>query len=112
MDAVTKDAMNAALKGVGRADYYKGMSYYIVNIKHLGTVEKNTSNEYQPAYYGIVRNHAYEIAIESISGLGTPVIDPDEEHEEPITPTDSESYVAAKINILAWHVVNQTVTLQ
>ena len=111
MDSVTTDAMNAALKGVGRADYYKGMSYYIVNIKHLGTKEKE-GNVYQDGYYGVVRNHAYEIAIESISGLGTPVIDPDEEHEEPITPTDSESYVAAKINILAWHVVNQTVTLQ
>lgn len=112
MQSVTPDVINTYLYGVKRADYYNGKSYYIVNIKHLGTVEKDASNVYQPAYYGIVRNHAYEIAIESISGLGTPVIDPNEEHEEPITPTDSESYVAAQINILAWHVVNQTVTLQ
>lgn len=112
MQSVTTDVINTYLYDVKRADYYKGMSYYIVNIKHLGTVEKDASNVYQPAYYGIVRNHAYEIAIESIKGLGTPVVDPDEEHEEPITPTDSESYVAAKINILAWHVVDQTVTLQ
>ena len=112
MVATNAATVNATLAAVPRADYYNGMSYYIVNIKHLGTVEKNASNEYQPAYYGVVRNHAYEISIESIVGLGTPVIDPYEEHEEPITPTDSESYVAAKINILAWHLVKQTVTLQ
>lgn len=56
----------------------------------------------------VVRNHWIQIDVNSISGLGTPVAKPD----KPIDPEKIEEetyYVAAKINILKWKMVSQTV---
>ena len=103
---------NEVLANVENAKIWNGMSYYIVNIEHLGTTEKDASNVYQPAFYGVVRNHAYEITFTGVKGLGTPVYDPETVYPEPVTPENTESYVAAEINVLAWHLVKQTVTLQ
>lgn len=60
--------------------------------------------------YGVVRNHYYIITINSIKNLGKAVNDPD----EVIVPNDEDSksyYVAAKINVLSWKVVKQSVDL-
>ena len=84
-----------------------GMAYYIVNIEHLGT----KTDDYREGYYGIVRNHAYEITFSGIKGLGTPVYSATTEYPEPVTPDFTESYVAAEINILSWHLVQQDVIL-
>ena len=102
---------NAVLKAVENAKVWNGKSYYIVNIEHLGDKEKE-GNVYQEAFYGVVRNHAYEITFSGVKGLGTPVYDPATVYPEPVTPENTESYVAAEINVLAWHLVKQTVTLQ
>ena len=107
---------NAVLKGVANAKVWtNGMAYYIVNIKHLGSVEK-TGDElesvYNSAYYGVVRNHAYEVTFNGVVGLGTPVYSATTEYPEPVTPDFTDSYVAAEINVLAWHLVQQEVTLQ
>lgn len=102
---------NAVLKAVENAKIWNGKSYYIVNIEHLG-VNKKDGDTYLPAYYGVVRNHAYEITFTGVKGLGTPVYDPTTIYPEPVTPENTESYVAAEINVLAWHLVKQTVTLQ
>ena len=107
---------NAVLKGVANAKVWTdGMAYYIVNIKHLGSVEK-TGDElesvYNSAYYGVVRNHAYEVTFNGVVGLGTPVYSATTEYPEPVTPDFTDSYVAAEINVLAWHLVQQEVTLQ
>ena len=61
--------------------------------------------------YGIVRNHIYDIAINSVSGLGTPVLDP-EEVIVPQKPTNDETYLGARINILSWRVVKQNIDLE
>ena len=80
-----------------------GMAYYYTTIKHLG--EKGKLGE-----YGIVRNHSYQISLNSIKGFGTPVYDPNK-IIVPTVPSDDKTYLAAKINVLSWRVVPSTVDL-
>lgn len=80
-----------------------GRTYYYTPIKHLG--KKGSIAE-----YGIVRNHSYQISLNSIRGFGTPVYDPDKEID-PVVPSDDLTYLAARINVLSWRVVPSTVDL-
>lgn len=80
-----------------------GMAYYYTTIKHLG--EKGKLGE-----YGIVRNHSYQISLNSIKGFGTPVYNP-EKTIVPAIPSNDKTYLAAKINVLSWRVVPSTVDL-
>lgn len=99
-------AAEAVLGDLGTAQCWKnGYCYYYVDIEHFGTFDGDHLS-------GLVRNHQYQITVNSISGWGTPVYDP----SDPIVPEkpadDEYSYVAATINILKWKVVNQNVDLQ
>lgn len=99
------NAMNAALKGVASAVLYtEGETFYYVDIKHLGAPES-------VAEFGIVRNHAYNITINSIKGYGSPVYTGTKFVDYPSTP-DQNTFVSAKINILSWRLVNQSVDIQ
>lgn len=80
-----------------------GMAYYYTTIKHLG--KKGKLGE-----YGIVRNHSYQISLNSIKGFGTPVYEP-EKIIVPAIPSNDKTYLAAKINVLSWRVVPSTVDL-
>lgn len=80
-----------------------GQTYYYTAIPHLGSTGK-------VGEYGVVRNHVYQINITEIKGFGTPVYDSDETII-PVTPADDASYLAAKINVLAWKIVEKEVTL-
>lgn len=84
--------------------YKNGMTYYFVDIEHLGTND---------AAYGVVRNHVYQIDINSIKGYGSPIYNGlgfiVEQPEYPEVYEDS--YVAAKINVLSWKVVKQSVNV-
>lgn len=85
--------------------YMSGQTYYYIDIKHLGTSGKD-------AEYGIVRNHIYDIEIQSIKGYGTPVYGSTDNIIVPETPIEEEGvYVAAKINVLSWRVVKQGVNI-
>lgn len=97
---------NEYLKGVEPALLYSnGMTYYIVDIKHLGKTGT-------PSEYGVVRNHVYQIDIEKITGYGSPVYNGSSNLENPEYPEVSESsYVAARINVLSWKVVKQGVNI-
>lgn len=85
-----------------------GMAYYYTTIKHLG--EKDKSGKPKLGEYGIVRNHSYQISLNSIKGFGTPVYDP-KKIIVPTIPSDDKTYLAAKINVLSWSVVPSTVDL-
>lgn len=87
------------------ASYWKdGRCYYFTDIKHNlidNTTSKNVS--------GVVRNHVYDINLNSINGLGIPVSG---EAESVIVPTEtSDEYYSlnATINILQWKLVTQEV---
>lgn len=73
-----------------------GKCYYYAPIEHFG------------AQIGVVRNHIYDLELNSIEGLGTPVVDPDEPID-PEKPVDELFYLSAKINILSWKLVTNTV---
>lgn len=80
-----------------------GRAYYYVPIKHLGGTG-------ELAEYGIVRNHFYKITLTGIKGFGTPVYDPDKV-VDPIVPTYENTYLAARVQVLQWRVVNQNASL-
>ena len=93
------------LAGIDPAQMWtNGYTYYYTTIKHFGAEGKTGE-------YGMVRNHVYDIKIDGITGFGTPVYEP----SEIITPEKPEEDVAlnlsARINILAWRLVSQNVTL-
>jgi hypothetical protein len=76
-----------------------GKCYFYVPVEHLGGLE------------GVVRNHWYQIGVNSVSGLGTPIAD----ENDPIDPEkieDETYYVAAQVKILKWKMVSQSVDLQ
>lgn len=81
----------------------EGQTYYYFPIQHLGGQGSN-------AEFGVVRNHVYACTINSLSGLGTPVFDPNETIV-PEKPTQEVNYIAAKIEVLTWRLVNQGVGL-
>lgn len=81
-----------------------GMTYYYTPIRHLA------QNKTEMGYYGVVRNHSYRITINTISGFGTPVYNPDE-IIVPVIPKDTETFLAARINVLSWRVVTSNVDL-
>lgn len=80
-----------------------GRAYYYVPIKHIG-------GPGELAEYGIVRNHFYKITLTGIKGFGTPVYDPDKV-VDPIVPTYENTYLAARVQVLQWRVVNQKASL-
>ena len=84
-----------------------GRAYYYVPIKHLGSTDANAD---AIAEYGIVRNHFYKITLAGIKGFGTPVYDP-AKVVVPAVPTYQDTYLAARVQVLQWRVVNQNASL-
>lgn len=100
---VDKNTVLAAIEA-DKAEIRKdGRAYYYVPIKHLGGTG-------ELAEYGIVRNHFYKITLTGIKGFGTPVYDPDKV-VDPIVPTYENTYLAARVQVLQWRVVNQNASL-
>lgn len=100
---VSKAEINAELAKEPIEVRMDGDTYYYTPIKHLGTA--GTLGE-----YGVVRNHSYQVTINSIKGWGTPVYDPSKVIV-PTIPSNEKSYLAAKVNVLSWRVVNSKVDL-
>ena len=96
-----KDEVNTILNAVRPAKIWNEGGYYFMDIKHLAAKTGDVGE------FGLVRNHLYDITISGITGLGTPVYDP-EKVITPEKPEGDESFIAARINILAWRVVSQS----
>lgn len=82
----------------------EGMAYYYIPIQHLAT------DATKAGYYGIVRNHLYDVNVTGMEGFGTPVYNETWEIK-PTVPDETKTYLAAKINVLQWRVVSQNVNL-
>lgn len=106
-EAMTKgEVENASAKA---KMYNNGWAYFWGPIKH------NTDEEGKVGYYGVVRNHSYQITINSFTGLGAPMDenvgggDPEEDDptpDNPIIPDPEDikdAYINATINVLSWH---------
>lgn len=102
-DAQYKQAFTTDI--VERANCFtNGLMYYCVPIEHLA------SDTEAYGVHGVVRNHDYQITVTGVNTLGKGIYDP----AEPIVPGDKSQkwYLAAKININAWHVVTQSTVLE
>ena len=100
----SNDELNSSLAESPVQVRKEGMTYYYTPIRHLA------QNKTEMGYYGVVRNHSYRITINTMSGFGTPVYDP-KEVIDPVIPKDTETYLAARINVLSWRVVPSSVDL-
>lgn len=115
------DEVNDALKQVTKYD--KGFAYYPIRIKHFGSSKALAAGGYEYGLvtwdakkhtqadrydnnneqkflgrYGVLRNNWYDLGINSISGVGSPIV-PD----APSTPDDElESFISVRINVLSW----------
>lgn len=108
-DNVTE--VNAMLLTYGYARMYgEGLAYFSVPIQHLGFAEVGATKDGLLDYancgagsFGLVRNHLYQININSITGLATALRSPD----QPIVPPMDEQtyYISAKLNVLNWRLV-------
>lgn len=113
--------VNDALKQVTK--YNEGYAYYPIRIKHFGSSKAlvaggyeyglvtwnaalhtqadrydNNSDEKFLGRYGVLRNNWYDLGINSISGVGSPVVP-----KAPDTPDDElESFISVRINVLSW----------
>lgn len=107
------DEVNAQLLGVGYMDMFnEGLGFYSVPIRHLNWNDNlyNATTGYDWANMpsgalGVVRNHVYNITVDRIAGLATALRSP----EQPIVPAKDEAnqYIAARLNVLAWNIVNE-----
>lgn len=104
--ALNTDQVNSyIIDRIGQILVWKeGYTYYYVDIRHLGDKEF-------PGFEGVVRNHIYQININSIKGLGTPVFNPDEVIY-PATPEEDDQVLTAIVNILQWRIVSQDYTIE
>lgn len=117
-EGTVAEKINTALAAAGGAKVWNsGATYYYFDVRHLANptfseagAALEDAKKNQPGYYGIVRNHVYKTTINSITGLGTPVFRPDE-IIIPEKPADEFGYIAARINVLAWRIVNNNYDL-
>lgn len=91
--------------------YNGGKMFYSVPVKHNKNLEETAEG-----FYGVVRNHWYEIKVNKVESLGHGVFVPGEGSTpgEPLIPEDPKDptyYLGATINILSWKVVSQEVDL-
>lgn len=107
VELLTQDVKDYLIEIGGAKAWTDGFTYYYFDINHLG----HGINGAKFGDVGVVRNHVYAANITSLSGLGTPVYDPDETIY-PEKPEDEYIYIAADIKVLSWRVVNFNVPLE
>lgn len=113
---VNVEELKAALAAAQSANhpacqYTGGRSFYYIPIQHLGAGVVKID---ELGYYGVVRNHQYQLNITQFSRIGHAVFNPDSETEIVLPPNKPESplyYVGANINILSWKIVTNNVIL-
>lgn len=111
------DANRVLMQQVGFANFYKnGHAYYNIPVKHYGWYRPGNPNrtngtdnatidwnKVMVGDFGMVRNHAYNIQVNSITGLATGI---GGDADPIVPPADTKDYyVAYKIRILKWAVV-------
>lgn len=84
--------------------YTDGKCYYFVEIEHVAAT---TGDNATAAIKGIVRNHIYDLTLNSIQGPGIPVFNP-QDKVIPQNPEDENLfYLGARVNVLDWRIVSQ-----
>lgn len=88
--------------------YTDGKAYFNIPIRHLG---QKDGESLSAGYYGVVRNHTYEITVDKIANTAMATgIFKDEEEIVPSTTNDNYN-LKANFKVLAWRIVTHNVTL-
>ena len=88
--------------------YTDGKSYYFVEIEHVA--ETGSGETATPAINGIVRNHIYDLTLNSIAGPGIPVFNPADKNIPQEPEYEKNLYfLGARVNVLDWRIVSQGV---
>ena len=89
-----------------KVPYWKrGQGYFYLPIVHnADQVDGVTKKD---GYYGVLRNHLYQVNITSMVGMGTPNPSEDNRTITPQKPIEDEYYVQAQVNALRWRFVKQ-----
>ncbi len=95
--------------GTSYPNYYNsGLMYYHVPIEHLG-LSTTTTHNFATGDYGVVRNHWYDITINSIASMGRGIAQP----TEVIVPIGDNGIqttaIGASTKIYSWKEYDQTV---
>ncbi len=100
-----------ALADARDIEWYNTRNIYYIPVEH--NASNSATDNSAEGYYGVVRNHWYKIEINSFSKVGHGVYDPDDTTIEikPGKPDDPLYYLGARINVLSWRVINQSVDL-
>lgn len=107
--AKTKEDINALLANIEKALYYdEAETLYYVDVAHLGYANPGD----HAGDYGVVRNHIYNVVLNSFGGLGSPVYVPGGNLVYPNDPLDTGEYVSAEVRVLSWRLVDQVVDIQ
>jgi len=88
-----------------------GMCYYYANIEHHKTLAEDGTTVTE-LHEGVIRNHIYNLNLQSIKGVGVPVFNPTQDIYPKRPDEENLFYLAARINILKWKIVNQNVNLE
>ena len=103
---------NTAQSALSPEAYTGGAMYYTIPIEHMGAL--NANSDVKPyatlGYYGVVRNFWYVITLKNLSRFGHGVFSPAEKII-PDAPEEDNYLLGAKINILSWKVLNQSVNM-
>ena len=115
-EAVTDDNISEVNEKLfiyaGQAKHYnKREAFFYVPIKHnaTGTDNKIPEKDVPTGNYGIVRNHSYQITINSVGGLAIGIHGNEKLLPDPNSVQDY--YINASMNVLAWHIMSQEVIL-
>lgn len=110
----TVEAVNEELLKIGPAKLYAGgKAFFYIPLKHYYAAETNAQylplDEVVEGNYGIVRNNWYSLSVNKITGLGTGVGGDD---DIPVPDPEEDAYaIDAVLNVLQWHMRNQSVDL-
>lgn len=112
-DSYISGAFNNTQANLSPEAYNGGAMYYSIPIEHMAAVGADDSvKPYNTlGYYGVVRNFWYKITLNSLTRFGHGVFDPENDRIIPDAPDDENYLLGAKINILSWKVLNQSVNM-
>lgn len=100
-----EDLRSLFFEWCGAVDHYNGgRMYYAAPILH-SKKDENGAND----IYGVVRNHWYQLKINSVLNLGTPIDNPD----DPIIPdlVRTKDNLKIDVDIIPWHLIDVFVDL-
>ncbi|MDE7376514.1 MAG: fimbria major subunit, partial [Muribaculaceae bacterium] len=109
IDEVIKTTLDDLNEKTNIIYWAEGKTYFYTTIKQQGFIGLTGADDNY--LNGVVRNHIYNITLESFYGLGTPVIDPGKPIDPERPKEEKPSYITAKINILPWRVVTNSATI-